>query len=348
LIRFELAALPAHLTAHLTVTQDGRAIARGTDLVQLRRQCAAAARAELDRQARAAYPLFGNWRKFELDELPERVPLALDEGTIWVYPTLLQRESSLQPHYEWSAEEAQRTWRQGAVRLARAMLERQSRDLAKAVGGNIALLLSAGSYVKSDALVDTLLQVAFRNACFAEGEPPRTRAAFTAAVDQGRERLYSCLDEITAMVSDWLKQAAVVRQALEDARVELLAEPAEETRGHLRRLFDHRILQSVSMEWLRQLPRYLKAEQRRWQRNPVRGGEPKTIGAELKNWSALHHELEQQLEAELRWTPKLDELRFWIEEYRVSLYAQELRTLGPVSAARLRERATEIEAWLRR
>ena len=348
LIRFEPAALPAHLTAHLTVTQNGRAIARGTELAPLRRQCAAAARTELDRHARTAYPLSGNWRKFEIDELPERVPLTLEEGTIWVYPTLLQRESSLQPHYEWSAEEAQRTWREGAVRLARAMLERQSRDLAKAVGGNVSLLLSASSYLNSDALVDTLLQMAFRSACFADGEAPRTRAAFNAAVDQGRERLYPCLDEITAMASDWFKQAAVVRQSLEDARVELLAEAAEETRGHLRRLFDHRILQSVSMEWLRQLPRYLKAEQRRWQRNPVRGGEPKPIGAELKNWSARHHEIEQQLDAELRWTPRLDELRFWIEEYRVSLYAQELRTIGPISAARLKERAAEIEAWLRR
>jgi ATP-dependent RNA helicase HrpA len=348
LLRFDTAALPPHLTAHLTVTQNGRPIARGTDLAQLRRQCAAAARAELDRHARAAYPLLGNWRKFEIDELPERVPLALDEGTIWVYPTLLQRESVLQPYYEWSAEEAQRTWRQGAARLARAMLDRQARDLAKALAGNVALLLSASSYLNSDALVDALLQMAFRSACFTDGEPPRTRAAFSAAVDHGRERLYPCLDEITAMASDWFKQAAVVRQALEDARVELLAEPAEETRAHLRRLFDHRVLPWASMEWLRQLPRYLKAEQRRWQRNPVRGGEAKPIGAELKNWSARHHELEQQLGAELRWTPKLDELRFWIEEYRVSLYAQELRTLGPISAARLAQRAAEIEAWIRR
>jgi ATP-dependent helicase HrpA len=102
------------------------------------------------------------------------------------------------------------------------------------------------------------------------------------------------------------------------------------------------------MDWLRQLPRYLKAEQRRWQRNPVRGGEAKHIAAELKHWSSRHHELEQQLDVELRWTPKLDELRFWIEEYRVSLYAQELRTLGPISAARLGQRAAEIEAWIRR
>ena len=96
------------------------------------------------------------------------------------------------------------------------------------------------------------------------------------------------------------------------------------------------------------MPRYLKAEQRRWQRNTVRGSEPKHIVPELQLWSARYQDLEKRLAAELRWTPKLTELRFWIEEYRVSLYAQELKTLGPISAARLEQRAAEIEAWLSR
>ena len=50
----------------------------------------------------------------------------------------------------------------------------------------------------------------------------------------------------------------------------------------------------------------------------------------------------------MRWIPQLDELHAWIEEYRVSLYAQELKTLGPVSAARLAARTAEIDAWLTR
>ena len=44
----------------------------------------------------------------------------------------------------------------------------------------------------------------------------------------------------------------------------------------------------------------------------------------------------------------LDAFGWWIEEYRLSLYAQELKTLGPVSPARLAERAAEVEAWLDR
>ncbi len=135
--------MPAHLTPQLTITQEGREIARGTDLERLRRECAPTARAELERHARAAYALYGSWRRFELDELPARVPLTLEQGTIWVFPTLAKRDSGLQVQYEWSAEEAQRTWRDGAVRLARAMLEPQARDLAKSIGSSVALLLRA-------------------------------------------------------------------------------------------------------------------------------------------------------------------------------------------------------------
>ncbi len=59
-----------------------------------------------------------------------------------------------------------------SVRLARAMLERQARDLAKSIGSSVALLLRASPYLGSDALIDALLQLTFREACFAEAEAP--------------------------------------------------------------------------------------------------------------------------------------------------------------------------------
>jgi ATP-dependent helicase HrpA len=69
---------------------------------------------------------------------------------------------------------------------------------------------------------------------------------------------------------------------------------------------------------------------------------------ELTAWSARLYSLRQQVQAELRGSSKLTEFRLWIEEFRVSLYAQELKTLGPISAGRLEQRAAEIDAWLKR
>jgi ATP-dependent helicase HrpA len=103
-------------------------------------------------------------------------------------------------------------------------------------------------------------------------------------------------------------------------------------------------LQSMSPDWLRQVARYLKAEERRWLRIFARGGEPPQIVGELLAWSARVAALEERAASELRRPPGLEELKLWIEEYRVSLYAQELKTRGPISAARLALREAQIGA----
>jgi ATP-dependent RNA helicase HrpA len=377
LLRFDLAAVPAHLmpqltvtmpqlaatatatstatstvtagaTAGATVTADGEDAAHGKTLAELRRANAAAARLELEHRARAAYGALGAWRRFEMDELPVAVPLALEQGTVRVFPTLARAPHGLEVRYEWSAAEADRSWRQGAAYLARAMLPAQARDLAKALAGNAALLLASSPYLAGDALTETLLQWAFRRACFDDAAAPRVRAAFDRAVEQGRARLHACLEEIADATLGWFNAARAVRRDRDAARTPLLAEAADESNGHLRRLLDTAALQSMAADWLRQVPRYLKAEERRWQRNATRGAEPPQIARELRRWAARHEALAKQVGAELRWIPELDELQGWIEEYRVSLYAQELKTLGPISAARLEQRAADIEAWLTR
>jgi ATP-dependent helicase HrpA len=347
-IRFDLTAVPAHLTVQLMVTNGEKVLARGTDLADLRRRCAAAGRAELEHRARTAYAALGNWRDFAIEELPDRVELQLEQGGVTVYPVLARRGAELQLSYEWTQREAEQLWRDTSVRLARVVLARQARDHAKSLGGTLPLLVRASPYGNSTDLVDALLQIAFRKSCFGDSAAPRTRTAYDAAVDRGRERLYECLEETSATALSWFTEAASLRRALEDPRASKLPHAAEETRQHLRALLDCKTLPEVSADWLRQLPRYLKAEQRRWERNAVRGGEPAHVAAELEYWSARYRALAAKIQAEQRFLAQLEELRFWIEEYRVSLYAQELKTLGPVSAARLAQRAAEIEAWIQR
>jgi ATP-dependent helicase HrpA len=209
-------------------------------------------------------------------------------------------------------------------------------------------LLAASPYVKSSALIEAVLQLVFRRACFGDTEAPRARDAYESAVDQGRARLHPCLDEIVADATAWFTEARAVRRALEDPRTALLADAVDESHEHLRRLLDAATLESTAVDWLRQWPRYLKAEERRWQRNAARGLEQPHIARDLRAWTARYQQLELEVAAEMRWIPELDQLRHWIEEYRVSLYAQELKTLGPISAARLAARAAEIEAWIER
>jgi ATP-dependent helicase HrpA len=321
-------------------------LASGSDLAALRRGCAAGARRRLEERAQRAYP--DPWRRFEAQELAHRLELDLPEGRLAVFPALACAGGRVEVHFEWSAAEAACTGRRGACRLAQAMLERQTRDLAKSVCANLRLILGASPYFSREALVDLMLELAFRRACFEDRDAPRTRAEFEASVDRGRAELHPALEAIAGTAEGWFAQAREVRRLLEDPRARRAGAAAGETEAHLARLLSAGGLGAMSAEWLRQVPRYLKAEERRWQRVLARGAEPAPLLPELEHWSSRHRTLKERLEAELRELPELEELRLWTEEYRVSLYAQELKTLGPVSAARLAERAAHIDSWLAR
>jgi ATP-dependent helicase HrpA len=276
------------------------------------------------------------------------VPLGLPQGSVTVFPTLRRVQGAIEVRFEWSAAEAARSFAGGAVHLARVMLDRQVHDLAKLAAADVRLLLAAASYFGRDALIDLLLQLACRRACFGDLDPPRTRAGFESAVDRGRADLHEMLEQAIAEVGEWLAEARTVRRLLEDPRARAQPLAAEETQAHLAELLRPQRLESLSLDWLRQVARYLKAEERRWRRIFARGGESPHVLDELEAWSSRALDLGRRAASELRRPPGLDELELWIEEYRVSLYAQELKTRVPISSARLAQQEAQIKAWLAR
>jgi len=345
LIKLDSGQVPAHLVPRLSVVEEGRELCAGSDLARLRRSAAAEARRRLDERARREYPR--PWRRFESSELPRSRTLALEAGTIEVFPTLLRDGSAVVVRFEWSAAEAAWAWRDGAVRLAQLMLEPQMRELGRTLAANTHLLLAATPYLRREALFALLLDLALRRACFEDGEAPRLRADFEAAIDRGRSELHTALDAAAQAAQSWFTQAREVRRLVDDSRARS-PEAAAETEAHLARIFDAAALGAMPDGWLAQIPRYLKAEERRWQRVRARGPEPVSLVHELTEWTHRQRGLEERIRAELRTLPELADFGLWIEEYRVSRYAQELKTLGPVSAHRLEERAAHIETWLAR
>ena len=346
LLRFQAEAVPPYLQPQLAVMDGERELARGAISRELRERCAGAARARIEAIARDMYGSAG--RRLHWDDMPTAVRVAVGSGFLTLYPTLTVQQGELQVELEWSAEEAAMRWFDAAVRLARSMLEGPMRGLVKTITASAPLILSASPYLSSSELVETALYLAVRQACFGDEEAPRQRERFVEAVDEARERLQRVLDETVAVIAGWMTQAADVRRALDDPRAAASRQAAVESREHLHRLLSGAALFGGPPQWLRQLPRYLKAEQRRWQRNSSRGAEAAHILVEIRQITSRQRQLQQQMQAQLRLHRGLQDLGVLIEEYRVSLYAQELKTVVPVSAARLEQRAAEIEAWLTR
>jgi ATP-dependent helicase HrpA len=113
----------------------------------------------------------------------------------------------------------------------------------------------------------------------------------------------------------------------------------EDIQGQLARLILPDLFASCPRERLRHLPRFLKAVQVRLQRLPLDPLKDEAKAAPVaKIWQDfLKNELllrARGVEAE-----RVDEVRWLIEEWRVQVFAQELKTAVPVSEKRI------VELW---
>jgi ATP-dependent helicase HrpA len=344
--RLEPSAIDAHLTPQLCVMDDGKALVRGRDLAALRRGTASLARLRLEELARARHP--ESLQRFDWERLPETLSVPLAGGELTLFPAIRANAAGAQVTMHWTHAEAQRELRLGATQLARRTLERESRDLARALHADARLLLAASPYARGDALIESLISLAVLRACFGNADPPRSRNEFAAALERVRPVLHGEVLALGAQALEWYSAGRAVRRLLEDPRARAYPAEAAASLAHIESLLDPKAWCDKAAGYLSHLPRYLRAEERRWQRLLSRGGEPAAIAGELSNWGARLLGLQQALADEQRWLPELADLASLIEEYRVSLYAQELKTAQPVSAARLEQRALAIETWLRR
>jgi ATP-dependent helicase HrpA len=107
----------------------------------------------------------------------------------------------------------------------------------------------------------------------------------------------------------------------------------EDISAQLDQLLPKELLLKTSYDWLKELPRYLKASQLRIAKAPHFGVKDESNSLELNGlmnrWSKL------ESDPSLRDSQELALLRWMIEEYRVSLFAQSLGTKIPISAKRI-------------
>jgi ATP-dependent helicase HrpA len=160
---------------------------------------------------------------------------------------------------------------------------------------------------------------------------PTDQVAFGRRIDEGRARLVLIAHEVARLAGAVLAEHAAAARKLKDSRPP--KDVADDIAAQLQRLCGKRFLVATPWAALQHLPRYLKAVVLRLDKLRADPARDATRLAELR---PLEQRWLKRL-AELKGAPdaRLDEYRWLLEELRVSLFAQELRTPQPVSAKRL-------------
>ncbi|EEG09080.1 ATP-dependent RNA helicase HrpA [Pseudogulbenkiania ferrooxidans] len=325
---FDLATLPAHLLFNFRVIDDGKQeIGLGRDLLALQKQFGQAAQLTFrDTSAEFERDDVTSW---DFGELPAAIQFARGRQQLTGYPALTLETDKVAIRLYDTEYAAQRAHRQGVVRLLQLQLKEQMKQLGKGLPGMTQLGLQLRGVANIDDLLADAIACICDRAFIGDDEPPRTEKAFNDQKARARTRLPAVIQAVTA----YLNQIAGEYQALQPklAKHKLGRELTEQ----LGRLVYKGFLSATPWSQLPHLPRYLKAMSLRMDKQVANAQRDGQRAAEIRQlwtlWETRLAEAEDKGEA----TPALAEFRWKIEELRVSLFAQELKTPYPVSLKRL-------------
>jgi ATP-dependent helicase HrpA len=263
-------------------------------------------------------------------ELPELMEVRRGSQVLVGFPALIDAGDAVEVEVFDEPEAAAGKHRAGLRRLVALQLREPLKYLEKNIPG---LQAMAAAYMPLGSLEDLRLQiveVALERAFLAD-PLPQDATTFAARIEEGRARLNLIAQEVGRQAGVVLADYAAALRKLKDSRPP--REVAEDIQAQLQRLVGKRFLATTPWPALQHLPRYLKGIALRLDKLRA---DPARDAARLAELRPLEQRWLRRM-AELKGAPhaRLDEYRWLLEELRISLFAQELRTPQPVSAKRL-------------
>jgi ATP-dependent helicase HrpA len=314
------------------LAEDGSTWGEGRDLARLR---------DDPRLSAGGAPLLASpWhrddvRRWDFGEWPTTVDVPTAGMTVRMHAGIEDAGTSVRLRTYATSGEARDASRRGLTRLIAFELtglrEQLRRDASR--DRDFVLLVAAAGF--GNSLIDELADRAIADAVLGDGEPlPRTQAEFADAVERGRGQVHEAFVSARRIVTATLEQLRLARSAAAALTGPDAAKLQASMDAHLDRLFAPGWVRDTPRTWFERLARYAQAATRRAELASTRRARHAALESQVAAFDARLRELDLQAPASAGGAAR-QELRWMIEELRISLYAQELRTLRPVSAQRL-------------
>jgi len=236
-----------------------------------------------------------------------------------------------------TADEAQAVHRAGLRRLFMLALKEQVKYLEKNLPGLQAMAMQFLPFGSQQDLQRQIIAVTFDRCCL--NEPwPQAEAAFAARCKEAKARLNLVGQEIARLVAAVLAEHHLLQKALPQFKAH--AQVTQDIRQQCEWLLGREWVARTPYERMQHMPRYLKAVNVRLDKlraNPARDAQNLAqMNPLLQQWqrrlSALQGERDERLE----------DFGWMLQELRVSLFAQELKTPVIVSVKRLQKMLAEM------
>lgn len=332
---FDRAELPDHLKMRVRVVDAaGEPVAEGRDVAALRAKLGEKARAALSQLPEHDYNR-EDLTDWDFGDLPKTVDIQRAGSTVTGCPALTGEDARVCLRLFDDAAAARAAHAHGLRRLFRVHFDREFKALGRILPGFDALALRYAPLGSPDELRDAILLRAAEVAFLPDAPNIRTRAEWEARLDFGWNRLQSASEEACRVVGSLLEQLHHARLAIDAITLPERTPAKQDAQRQLAALTPPGFLESTPWSALTRVPIYLGALRERLAKlagNEQRDAELAALVAPFQTACDQKYALHEQTGVT---DPELDKLRWMIEEYRVSLWAQKLGVAEKVSPQRL-------------
>jgi ATP-dependent helicase HrpA len=323
---FDAVELPAHFRMRFRLhDENGKTLATGRDLTAIRAQWEGQAREAFSRKTDIELTR-ENIASWDFEEIPAQVRSA---GGLLAFPALVDLGDAVALRVFERSDEAREAHVQGVVRLLRHALATDMKQARRRLPISNPLALKYAPLGGVDGLREDLVEGGFQDLLQRHALDVRTAGTFESLHTQASRELFGAAVERLKLAEPIIEAQADLKPWLQPPLMGFARASYDDLREQLDALLTPGFLRELPTSRLAHYPRYLKAMRLRAERlrqDPAK--DQQRLLQVLPFWR-------DYLKHRAAGTEGLDELRWLIEEWRVSLFAQELKTPEPVSAKRL-------------
>jgi ATP-dependent helicase HrpA len=324
--------VPPHLRVTFAIVDGARELGSGKDLESLRAQLVPQLQRTLN-SAAAEFTRSGR-TSWDFGEIPDQVVIERGGHRVIGYPALVDHGAAVGLTLVESPDRRRRLDELGLRRLVLLNTPDPTRWVVAHLGNTEKLALGVSPYdslpaLLADARLASVGELINRH----QAGPVRNEHTFRALCDQVRAGNADLMHDITRLAAELCSLHNSCQEGLARAR-SVSAATGEDIAEQIGNLVFPGFLAATPYPRLTELPRYLKAVQARLATLAVHPARDAAALATISRVEDAYADLCEQAPAG-RLPDFVEEIGWLIEELRVSLFAQTLRTRVPVSEKRV-------------
>lgn len=333
--------IPDYLQMRYVIEDEqGKAVADGRDLVALQQQLQGRVQHAL-RKAVAEEPqakVADDWQFGALPEVRERQQRGY---SVKAYPALEVAEQGVRESLFDKPEQAAAAHKKALRKLLQLQLPSPMRYLQKNLSNKAKLAMYYNPWGKVDALIEDCIQAALNE--FISAEPIRDEASFRRVTEQARGELNERVTAIAERVEPCLLLTQKIRKQLKGSVALDQIQAHGDIKAQLEQLVYPGFVSAAGASRLQDIERYLKAIERRLEKLPVDPNRDRLHTLTLEKLERNYNELLGKWPKGLPLSEEVQEIRWMLEELRVSFFAQQLGTRYPISEKRVQQALSSVK-----